>query len=429
MRNILLVLFKERFLTRADLVRATGLNSASVSQALRYLMDRGVILRAGEQQNNGGRKREVLKLNGDAGYLLAIDLEGTCIRFGLSNLVGDIRHRWEEAFKIGEELEVSKLSVGVDRVLRNLTPSQAGRVLAVGISYPGIMDPAGRLTAVNLGWDRFPFLTEIRKAFNIPVFAQTVGHICVEAEQGLGQGPAKGTWLFVIDENGIGLGVCMDGQIHDEVAGELGHCTVDATAQDLCKCGKKGCLESVASGPSIVRQYLDRKHLTGDQDLAFRAIDVFARAREGDKIALKVLDRAGRALGLSLSHAVNLLAPELIVFGGDVISGEDLLLPIIKDELARHALPDLVRDLRLTVSGLGLDIRLKGAAAFAFRQSLLDDDLLESLCSSATFESESFAENGSILESTQDRMKGNPHDSVEDRSYTRRTSPRHAHQP
>ena len=113
---------------------------------------------------------------------------------------------------------------------------------------------------------------------------------------------------------------------------------------------------------------------------------MFARARRGDEAARAVVDRAGRALGLGLSHAVNLLAPECIIFGGDIISGEDLLLPIVKDELFRRALPELVRDLKLTVSGLGLDIRLKGAAAYAFRQSVFHPGLLQNICDAAVFE-------------------------------------------
>lgn len=385
LRDVLLVLFKQRFLTRPDIIEATGLNSASVSQALRCLLDCGVIVKAGEQQSNGGRKREILKLNGDAAYLLAIDLAGTGIRFALSNLAGDIRYRWEEGFEVGRSLEVGKLRSGVDRVLRNLRARQMDRVLAVGISYPGVMDSSGRVTAVNLGWDKFPFLVEIEKAFDIPVFAQTVGHICVEAEQRLGQAPAQSNWLLVIDEKGIGLGICVAGEVLDELAGELGHCTIDVTAEDRCNCGKRGCLESIASGPNIVRQYLARAESLDDRTL--RAADVFARARQGDEAALAVLDRAGRALGLGLSHAVNLLAPELIIFGGDMINGEDVLLPIIKDELFRNALPDLVQDLKLTVSGLGLDIRLKGAAAYAFRQSLYHPQLLEKICDSAILKS------------------------------------------
>jgi predicted NBD/HSP70 family sugar kinase len=367
-------------------MQATGLNAASVSQALRYLLDRRVILKAGEQKSNGGRKREVLKLNDDTGYLLAIDLEGSRIRFGLSNFVGDIRYRWEERFEVGRRLEIDTLRRGSDRVLRNLTARQVERVLAVGISYPGVMDSSGRVTAVNLGWDKFPFRVEIEKAFDIPVFSQTVGHICVEAEQRLGQVPAQGNWLFVIDENGIGIGTCVTGEVRDELSGELGHCTIDAGASDQCNCGKRGCLESIASGPNIVRQYLARAGSADNHGAPRRAADVFARARRGDEAARAVVDRAGRALGLGLSHAVNLLAPERIIFGGDIISGEDLLLPIVKDELFRHALPELVRDLKLTVSGLGLDIRLKGAAAYAFRQSVFHPRLLQNICDAAVFE-------------------------------------------
>jgi predicted NBD/HSP70 family sugar kinase len=164
------------------------------------------------------------------------------------------------------------------------------------------------------------------------------------------------------------------------MAGEIGHLTIDPDAEDQCGCGKKGCLEAIASSPNIVRQYCER---TGHrrQMRALRVTDVFERARSKDAAALTVVERAGRAIGIALSHAVNLLNPEIVILGGDLAAGEDLLLPAIQAQLARHVLPELMEGLRITTSGLGLDMRLRGAGALAFRKTLADPALLKKLCS------------------------------------------------
>jgi len=147
LRDILLVLYQRRHVTRAEIIQDTGLNPASVSHALRFLLDHGTVLKVGDLESEGGRKPEVLNLNPEAAYFVAIDLEGQRIRFALMNLAGDLRYRWEEDLEWGEPLDVNKLFIGIAKLLRNLDARQHGRVLAAGVSYPGLLDTQGRLTA------------------------------------------------------------------------------------------------------------------------------------------------------------------------------------------------------------------------------------------------------------------------------------------
>ena len=106
---------------------------------------------------------------------------------------------------------------------------------------------------------------------------------------------------------------------------------------------------------------------------------VLEKARNDDPLALQVLNRVSRALGLGLSHLVLLLNPGLIILGGDLMQGEDLLLPRIRKELATHV-PGFMRTTELRVTSLGQDIGLKGAASLAFRNSVQNSDLLKKLC-------------------------------------------------
>jgi glucokinase len=382
--SILELLYQRRTLTRAEILEATGLNPASISQALRWLLHRGTLVKVGELASNGGRRAEVFSLNAEAAYFIGVDLEGLRIRFALTNMLGDIRYRWEEDLEFGQPLDVKKLHHGIRRLLAELDPAQCQRVIAIGVSYPGTLDEKGELTAVNLGWHSFPLVTELTKGVDLPIFLEPDKHSCILAERWMGRAQNHRSGLFLIVERGIGLGIFLEGKPVEGwhgMTGEIGHCTIDPNSSLPCACGRKGCLEAYASSPNIVRLYQEesRRKLSGVSHL--RITDVFDRARQGDAAAIKVVNQASVALGLGLSHAVNLINPEIIVLGGDVVSAEDLMMPVIWETIRKHTWADLSRDLKLTVSGLGMDIRVKGAASLALRKSLRSSELIKKITS------------------------------------------------
>jgi predicted NBD/HSP70 family sugar kinase len=380
LRQILSLLYQRRSLTRIEIIESTGLNSASVSHTLRYLLGKGVLYKAGDCNAGNGRRRETFALNAEAGYFVALDLEGDRLRFALTNFLGDIRCRWEECLEFRRLFPPEKIIEGIGKVTRDLDPSQLGRILAVGVSYPGLLDSEGRLSAVNLGWTKLPLLSILKEAFPWPVFMERDKETCIHAESWLGAAQDCGNALFLIAEAGIGMGILAD-RSHlmgaRGFSGEIGHCKFIPGAEDLCSCGQKGCLEAIASGANIVRQYAER---SGTDASNLRLIDVLERARREDALALSVFERAGHALGSALSTAISLFDPEIVILGGDLIVAEDVMLPILWDQIRLQTRPRSLEVVKIAVSGLGLDIRLKGAASLAFRNILEDSELLGRVC-------------------------------------------------
>ncbi len=384
LRGILGTLYQRSTVTRAEIIEATGLNVASVSHGIKQLLRSGTIFRIGELESNGGRKREVLRLNGDAAYLIAVDLEGTRIRFAVTNLLGDIRYRFEEDIEFGVRLEMRRVVNGIRMALRNLSVPQRSRILAMGMSHPGVTGRDGRITAVNVGWRGVPLREELQGFFEFPIFSEDAHQTCVLAEHWFGRAQNCNNFVYVGVGNGIGAGIFVDGKPltgRNQMNGELGHVTVDRNAPDRCNCGKTGCLEAIGSTPNIVRQYLALKKRTEEHMAGALIREVFEMGRKRDKDAVAVLDRAARALGFGLACLANLLNPEMIILGGDIVSGEDVFLPTVREELLAQTLPEFRQGLTLSVSSLGPDIGLKGAASLAFRNSLLDPVLLARMCS------------------------------------------------
>lgn len=378
LRVIIEALYQQSSTTRSEILGKTGLNPASVSHALRHLIEAGVALKTGQLESKAGRRRELLRLNPEAGYLLAIDLEASPIRFALTNLLGDIRNRWEEHSVPGAPLNLAQVANGIKMVCQALPTGQRAPLLAAGVSTPGISDDAGRVTAVNLGWEQFPLEHELSKALSLPFFVENSARSYVMAERSHGRGQHRNDVIYFEVGRGVGAGIVSNGNYYGgRTQVEFGHITVDRGAPDLCKCGKTGCLEAITSAPSVVRQYLERNG-SGRRKKGLTVGAVVDLARQKDPVAEAVVDRVASTLGYAASHLVAIFSPELIIFGGYIVSAEDVFLPRIRQELEKHVRPWMGR-CELAVSALGTDIGLKGAASRAFYGVLQDSQLLRRL--------------------------------------------------
>jgi predicted NBD/HSP70 family sugar kinase len=385
--SILLSMYQRPAVTREEIIRSTLLNGGSASQALRYLIDSGTILKIGELKSKAGRRRDVLKLNPEAGYFIAVDLETARIRYALTSLVGDIRFRWEQELDFGQGPDISNLLFGIEMVRRNLEPWQQSRVLAVGIACPGMLEDDRLVTAVNLGWHRFPLLDKLSEVISIPVFLGASCRAYVLAEQGVGSARNTANCVYVELGKGIGAGIVIDRRYlegNHHMAGEFGHITIDPSSDSQCNCGKRGCLEALASISSIVRRHAKLSGKSPSDRNGAHVSEVFEKARRNDPVALKVLDTVVKAIGLGISHLVLLFNPALVILGGELLLGEDLLLPGIKRELANHLPAFFGPPPEVIVTSLGMDIGLKGCALLAFQNSLASTDSLKKLTTPLT---------------------------------------------
>ena len=228
---------------------------------------------------------------------------------------------------------------GIRKVRREVPRGGDGAIASVAISYPGSMDSDGAIHAVNLGWSGLPLEKILRRALHLPVFLERDDFTSVLAERWLGRGQESRYWLHLETGNGVGLGIFNGGDPvrgFRHMAGEIGHVIAEPDASDLCNCGRRGCVEAIASSPNIVRQYLEASEITGYSE-GFSVTEVFERARLGDAKARAVIERVGRVLGRTLAFAANLLNPELIVLSGDIADASELLVPLIEQKCENMA--------------------------------------------------------------------------------------------
>jgi glucokinase len=190
----------------------------------------------------------------------------------------------------------------------------------------------------------------------------------------VGAGRGSHNLFYMTIGNGIGGAIILDGKLWTGAsgfAGEVGHITIDAEGLE-CGCGNTGCLETVASAPSIVRRASERLNRDSTSSLSrlalnknFTAEDVAHEAREGDDFAAMMIERTGKYIGTGVASVINLLNIERIVLGGGVMDAGPLILdPIIK-EVKRRAFQPCFEATQIVIATLGLDAAPIGVALLA----------------------------------------------------------------
>ncbi|WP_424183547.1 ROK family protein [Actinokineospora sp. G85] len=299
-----------------------------------------------------------------APVFLGVDVGGTKIAAGVVDRAGAIIWRTRLPTPpggTGEEV----FSV-VAAVVRAAVDEH--RIEAVGVGSAGPVDlPNGAVSPVNIhGWRGFPLRARVEALVDVPVELAGDGPCMALGEHWTGAGRGVGSMVGLVVSTGVGGGFVFDGKPfggRTGNAGHLGHMVVEPEG-DPCPCGGRGCVEAVASGPSLVK-WARRQgwQAPGHADAAHLA----AAALAGDAVAKAAFDRGGRAVGLSIVAAAALCDVELAVVGGGVAQAGDLLFDPIRAAVAEHGVLGFVRDIEVVPALLGGDAGIVGAAALVAR--------------------------------------------------------------
>jgi len=246
------------------------------------------------------------------------------------------------------------------------------RVKVVGATVPGLVDQktGACVLAPNLGWHDFPLRAALADALGVPVVINNVAQAAAIAEGRVGAARRVRSYVWIHVGSGVGSGIVIDGKLffgHRGFSGEIGHCPVVYPGSP-CKCGRLGCLETVASAKAIVRAAESAVAAGEPTVLAelpppLSSTSVAAAAREGDPVARRILGEASEYLGRGISYLLNVLNPEMVVLGGAVAQAGETLVGPVRASVARHSL--LSAGVAVVPSTLGNRAELTGAIFLA----------------------------------------------------------------
>jgi N-acetylglucosamine repressor len=368
--------------SRGEIARALGLDKKTVSGLVGQLAAQSLVEGAGFRESQAGRRQELLAVRGAHSCFLGIDLGATHIIGILADLNAVVLDRID--FEIRPGLPVDLILSQLKSIARRLLASEkaSAPVKSAGIGVPGFVNPETgvSLVAENIpGWKDVRLREILEGELGVPVEVDDCSRAYGRAERWLGEGKKERDFLLLDLGYGIGLAIFLHGEPYtgsSHKSGEIGHTVVRLNGPP-CSCGKRGCLETVASGKGIARRAADGIRegrspvlagLTHGNAESVTAQDVSVAASMGDAFATGLLREAGGFIGLALANAVNLLNPSLVVIGGGLAAAGALLLDGVRESLARNTMMGIAEDLRLELSRLGPEASALGCALLAMER-------------------------------------------------------------
>jgi len=243
--------------------------------------------------------------------------------------------------------------------------TQGLSVEKIGVGFGGPVDFERGVVYLSHhvpGWENFPLREELERRFGVPSTVDNDANAGTLGEWMFGAGKGVNDLLYVNIGTGIGGGIVSGGKLvrgWRNLAGEIGHMTVKPEGP-ICTCGRKGCLEALASGSAIGREGTERF------GKPTRSEEVFQLAKQGDPIAKQILVEAIDALAFAIGAAANLFNPKKVILGGGVAEApEHLLIEPLRERLVRYTLPQVYEGLEVVRARLGYDAGIMGAIALA----------------------------------------------------------------
>lgn len=297
----------------------------------------------------------------------AIDLGGTNVRSIVATLDGEIR---------GDDKRPSRADEGLDRTVETMLASfaqacaeagvSAGDLHGLGLDTPGWVDSGNGIVPAApqlVGWRDVHITRILSDRLSIPVLLENDANAAALGENVFGAGRGTRHMVYITVSTGLGGGIIADGKLYGGArgsAGEIGHTVVDPGGP-ACLCGNNGCLEAFISDMGIGRRAVEAVARGESSVLAgYKAREgrlsarmVADAARAGDAASIAIYQNAGRYLGIALANLVNLLSPEVIVFGGGLMASKDLFLPHAERTMRESALDEPLKYVRLAEAELG----------------------------------------------------------------------------
>lgn len=356
-------LITEGAMSRAELSRRTGLTSAAVTKVVTPLTEAGYVREVGPSAGGAlGRPASLVEICGDAAYFVGLKVTEDEVLGVLVDLAGQVRGRASRQLESADvEVVVSIIEALVVELREQADRPERLRQVAIGIS--GDVDREGGLVVYSpfLRWHGVRLAHQVHARVGYPTLVDNDVRALTAGEQWFGAGAGKSSFAVVTVGAGIGCALSIRGTIlagaHD-VSGELGHLPI--AGERACYCGASGCLETVASTASILR---DVSAALGEQvsDLS-RAVELAG----GDERAAAVFENAGHALGLGVAAVVNLFGPQCVVLTGEGLVALDLIREPMRSSFVTQAYGQAIHS-ELIVRPLAFESWAHGAATMAIQ--------------------------------------------------------------
>lgn len=368
-------------MTNAALCKHLNLSAPKTLELISNLADAGILEQNEKGSSIGGRKPILNKLKKCTFFVLCVEVELFKVRMTIVDNTNTFIHTASATFLLSKDWSSADRLNALVADFVAAASIKWESILAIGISMPGLIDKTDGRNHTYMAKERNaqPLQEYLRTAFDKPVFIINDVKSAAIAELKFGLAKACDDVLVILMDWGIGLGIIMDGQLRNGAAGfsgEMGHMPfVDDGA--LCYCGKKGCLETVASGIALAK--MAKEGIRSGEDSLLNTLSeseieniepqvVIDAANRGDQYAINILSNTGEKLGKGIATLVQLFNPELIILSGKIAAANEYITIPIQQAINTYCMTQLKNIVSVERSRLGADAGAKGIAHITFER-------------------------------------------------------------
>lgn len=363
-KQILKLCINEGDYSLADLSKELNTSIPTITKLVGELIEDGFLREVGKIDTNGGRRPSVYGLDPSAGYFVGIDVRRKYLNYAVTDFKGaviEFHERIDFAVQNTEE-SFRELCRSLKSMLKEggIDPD---KVLAYGFNLTGrVNKETGYCFTYFLGEDK-PITSVLEDEMGKPVFVDNDSRAMTYGEYICGVANDEKNMLFINISWGLGMGMILDGKLSygkSGYSGEIGHFPFMDNNQ-ICHCGKTGCLETGASGSAIHRMFIEKLEEGRASVLAeayrngekISLQDILNAVAEEDVLAIEIVEKTGATLGRAIAGLINIFNPELVVIGGIVSKAKDYLLLPVKSTIQKHSLNLVSKDTVIKFSKLG----------------------------------------------------------------------------
>ena len=358
--------------TIADLSRELNSSTPKVGELIAELIEDGLVKDYGKTEAGVGRRPNLYGLEPDSIFFVGVDIKRFHINIGLSDFKKNMVKLEEKIpYRLQNTPEaLNELCEIIETFIQKLSQPK-NRILGIGVNLSGRINYKTGYSYSYFHFQEDPLSKIIENRISIPTFIENDSRAAAYGEFSSGIITTEKNALFINLEHGVGMGIMINGQLYygkSGFSGDIGHIPI-FNNEILCHCGKKGCLETEASGYALRRLFIQRLKQGAGSILSgkfkdyneIQLEDILDAAAKEDTLAIELIAEIGEKLGRGIAILINLFNPELVILGGTLASIRDYIRLPIKSAINKYSLTLVNNDTELKISLLGERAGMIGA--------------------------------------------------------------------
>ena len=372
------LLYKKSPQSAVHLSKKINISLPSARSILNDLIEEKVVFISGTGESNGGRKPVLYSLNGEAFYIMVVEMDQYKAKAIFLNCLNETSGSpFEFETNINDSEFITKLEKAFLQLQKDSGVSRS-RIHAIGIGMPGLIDPHNGINQSIKDLEKQNIAQQISQHFALATYIENDARMQTLGEFVFGKAKNTHNTLVINWSWGLGLGMIINGEIFagsNGCSGEFSHIRVVKDGE-LCECGKRGCLQTIAGARYLLdmaKKAIDEEsisQLTNDfkgRTDKLSVKDIIASAINGDELSINLFNTIGKNIAWGLSILIQLYNPELILLSGPLSAPKHYLQATIQQALQQYCLSNILSNVKVEISEMAKNSGLKGTGVMVFK--------------------------------------------------------------